>query len=299
MRFLTKSLVGCFLLLPQGVAIQLGRLIGWLLRNILHFRHQVVEGQMKMVYGHRKSPEEISRLVRLQYQHLGLLLMEMLRLPGISRRKHPLPLRLSGMENVDAALAKGKGVIIVSGHIGNWELGGITLANSGYKVYAIGKEMKSEAGEIMKQMIRDDNGLLTIARRNSLRQILRALKDNSVLIIVIDQNMTVRDGIFVDFFGQAACTMTAAAVLAERTGAAVLTGSTWRTDDLLHHEGMILPELRITDAPEQHEAKIHHLTQAYSKALESLIDQHPEQWLWLHKRWKTRPPDETEPPIRY
>lgn len=292
-RLLLGGVVWCFKLLPAAAAVALGRRLGWLLQHVVRFRRRVVRLQLRVALGGEKSAAELAALTTGFYRHLGLLFMELLRLPGITRAQALELVDVQGEEHLRAALAKGKGVLLLAGHLGNWELAGVALAARGYTLRAIGKEMKHPAGDVLRQMLRDDNGVPTIPRRDSIKLIFRELKANHVVVVLIDQNMTADEGVFVDFFGQPACTMKALAVLAARTGAAVLPGCIWRDPDGRHHHMAGGPALTPAPATGDSEADIRRWTQQYTRALEDLIRQHPEQWMWMHKRWRTRPPGET------
>jgi len=117
--------------------------------------------------------------------------------------------------------------------------------------------------------------------------------------MLLDQNMTHNDGVFVDFFGHKASTMPALAVLAARTGAAVLPTYTYRDPDLIRHHCAVLPEIQIDRGHKDSTDSIVLNTQKFTSALESIVDQHPDQWLWIHKRWKTRPEGESVSPFKY
>ena len=135
---------------------------------------------------------------------MGLLLLELLRAPGISPKRIAKKVICEGEEHLQTALAQGKGVLLLSGHLGNWELAAAALVARGYQVDVITKVMKLAPGEQFRRLLREKNRLGEIPRRNSIRQIFRALKANHVVVVALDQNMTADEGVFVDFFGQPA-----------------------------------------------------------------------------------------------
>lgn len=269
----------------------LGTLVGWLLR-VFGFRRRIVEMQLAIVFP-KLSRDDLCELRSRVYQHFGRLLVEILSFPGMCTERILKHVEWQGREHLEAALAKGKGVCLLCGHLGSWEVPGIAFAALGYDFRAIGKEMKSKAGETFRVMLRDENGVGTIPRRGSIRDILRGLKNGGIIAFVLDQNMTSDEGEFVNFFGYPACTMTNLAVIAQRTGAAVVPGHTWRDDEGVHH-CVVLPELALPA-----NATLEELTQYFSLTLEDMIRAHPEQWLWIHKRWRTRPEGESDSPFDY
>lgn len=302
MDHLILAIVSLFKGVPPKAVPLLGLAIGWVLYRVVRFRRRVVTSQIELAYGHSLSASELCRLVRDHYRHLGMLAVELLRLPG-ARRDRDLEqrLRIHGLRHLDEAIGQGRGVIVISGHCGNWEMCGLAMARKNYNVTAVGKEMTTKAGESFRELIRDKNGIPTIPRRNSLRKILKALKNQALVVFMIDQNMTAEEGVFVDFFGHRACTLTAAAVLAERTGAAVVPGFTWRDEDFMTHHCEIRPpcDLSAIDGSGSRAERVQRLTQHFNHELEAMINQHPEQWMWIHKRWRTRPAGEAAPPIQY
>jgi Kdo2-lipid IVA lauroyltransferase/acyltransferase len=279
-------------LLPRRLQLILGSGVGWLLRCVFRFRRHIVDMQLAVIFP-ELDEREFCELRNGVYQHFGRLLVEILAFPGMKRGHLLKYVEWHGLENLDAALAKGKGVGVLCGHLGSFEVPANALVARGYDFRAIGKKMKSEAGEIFRLMLRDENGVETLPTRGSLRAILKGLRDGAAIIFVQDQNMTSDEGEFVDFFGYPACTMTNLAVIARRTGAAVVPGHSWRDDKGIYHVAL-LPEV-----PLPPDASARELTQQFSLIVEGMIREHPEQWLWIHKRWRTRPEGEAENPFTY
>ena len=290
-----------FRLIPRRLAVVGGRAVGWLMEHVFHFRTDVVDLQLQRVYGDtgKRSQTEIAAIRHGVYRHFGLLLFETLRLPGADLEPYRQLVTVEGREHLDAALARGKGVMLINAHVGNWELGAISVVQAGYDLCAVSKEMRSPVVQTAMDMLRQTTGLDTFYRRNSARKILRALRQNRAVIMVIDQNMIDTEGEFVEFFGYPACTMTAVASLAERTGAAVVPVCCYRQPDLMSHQTVIWPALELEFPHDDREANILHNTQRHTEAIEQMIERHPDQWNWIHKRWRTRPPDEQVNPFDY
>ena len=299
MRIFVIIITKLFQLIPERIAIFLGLLVSWILRRIIKFRYNVIHNQLVVVYGKSKRKDEIEELIREHYRHLGLMLIELIRLPGISPEKLQQKTIFHGDAIAKKALAKGKGILVLTGHIGNWEMIAPAWVQRGYAINAIGKEMKSAAGNTFIKLIRDDKGVTTIPRRNSMKDIIKTLNNNEAIAVMIDQNMTADEGVFVDFFGHQACTLSGLAVLAARTDAAILPVYCYRDEDLSRHHTVVLPEIHLEKTQGNARASIIHNTARFTKILEAIIDEHPEQWLWIHKRWKTRPAEETTSPFKY
>ena len=299
MRIIILAVSKMFRLIPDQLAIRVGLFFSWILHRILKFRYNIIHNQLTVVYGKTKSKVEIDRIILGIYRHLGLMVVELLRLPGISKKEIQEKIIFHGDDIAKRAIAKGKGIIILTGHIGNWEMMGPAWVQKGYNIAAIGKEAKSNAGNICISLIRDENGVTTIPRSKSLKDILSILDNNGVVGVMIDQNMTANEGIFVDFFGLQACTLPGLAVLAARSGAAILPAYSYRDADLKHHHMVVLPEIGLEKKSKNTRLNITRDTERFTKVLESIIDEHPEQWLWIHKRWKTRPKEERLSPFEY
>lgn len=299
MRVLIFSVCRFFQLLPERLAIGIGLFLGWFLRYVLRHRYAIVMNQLQVAYGRSKSSAELRRIANGIYRHMGLLIIESLRLPCLACGKLDERFEFEGIEHLDAALKRGKGVFLLTGHIGNWELGGKALVERGYEVYAIYKELKTPAGEAFRKMVREEIGVHSIPRHNSTKQILSVLRKNGIIVFILDQNMTAKEGTFVDFFGVPACTMAGLAILAERTGSAVIPACSYRAPDLRHHHLTMLPAIDLEKVSEDRQENANHNTGRFTKFIEDFINRQPDQWIWIHKRWKTRPVGETASPFIY
>ena len=299
MRFLVGCVVTVFRLLPQWLAVRIGLGLGWSLLHLARFRRRVVRLQLRAALGADHTAAELQAILGDFYRHLGLLVVELLRLPGISGAAARSCTVFHGEEHLKRALASGRGVILVCGHVGNFELAAIALAARGYRVGAVVKEMKVGIGEVFLTRVRDDNGVVTIPRRRATGRIFRLLRENGIVVLLIDQNMTADEGVFVDFLGHPACTLKGVPVLARRSGAAVVPGYTVRDADRRRHHCVAAAPLELVRGTGTREEDLTLNTARITKALEEIIRQHPAQWLWLHKRWKTRPPDEERNPFDY
>jgi len=266
-----------------------GRALGWFIGGCLRLRRQTILQHMTYAFPDLSSRDR-RKLVRGFYCHMGMTILECLRLPRMNGERAEMLASVDGQEHLDRALAKGKGVLGLSGHIGNWELGLAQLSMKGYDVHAVVKEIKGATGAYMAQRLRSAHGGETIPRRKAaLVKILRALRQNGIVMLVLDQNMTADEGVFVDFFGRRACTMTSLATLAKRYDVPVVPISIYREENLRRHRIVCLPEIPWESGTGSMSDGITQNTQVYTHALEQIIRQHPAQWLWLHRRWRTQP----------
>ena len=301
MRVFLKTIFFLYGLLPLRICKLWGLFAAFLLNRVFKFRRKVISLQMQRVYIDRglKDEKECARIRDGFYRNFGLIIAESMRIPSGHLEYLDSIVEPQGLEHLDAALAKGKGVLFLGGHIGSWELGGAALIQRGYPVATITKEMKGDAGSLVQHMLRDATKLITYPKKNSIKEIFKGLKRNEAIMLMIDQNMTASEGEFVDFMGYPACTLNSLAVIAERTGAAVIPGSICRNPDGLTHKLIIWPEMGLEKPFDERKKNVTHNTERFSRKLEEMIELAPDQWLWIHKRWKTRPEGETENPFDY
>ena len=194
--------------------------------------------------------------------------------------------KVKGKENFDAAFKKGKGVLILTCHVGSWEFSAITIPMLGYPTTAVSKALKDE--RLNKKLVasRWRRGLKNLNRGKVYPQLIKALNDGDGLVIMIDQDTKV-PGMFVDFYGIPAYTPVGAARLALDTDAAVVPMYMQRTDDG-KHLFTIDPEIPLVRTDDR-EADLLTNTKNYSEVIEGYIKEYPTQWVWMHQRWKTRP----------
>ncbi|MEA2012814.1 MAG: lysophospholipid acyltransferase family protein [Verrucomicrobiota bacterium] len=287
MKLLIDILLYFIALLPVNISILFGRFTGWSLEYLFCFRKKVIEEHLDIAFGKEKSPAELLELRHKIYRHFGLLLIEFLRLPNRAEQMEGLT-TIHNLDLLKKNQNEGKGVFMLFGHFGHWELAGIALGQNGIKTSPIVKEMKTSAGEYFLKRLRSDNAIETIPRRNSVRKIIKTLEEASVTFF-LDQNMTEDEGIFVDFFNKPACTMSGLAILSTRTQAPVLPLFSYRDKDLKHHHIVIGDPIKWEEISDDRTENIKHNTQRYTKIIEDIIRKHPDQWIWMHKRWKTQP----------
>ena len=223
---------------------------------------------------------------RRMFRHLGMNAAEMLRWMGGATGELNSRIRLEGGEHMVAAQARGRGVVVLTAHLGNWDLMGLWAA-SRYPLTIISKTIKNEAVNRFWMEKRAAAGLHIVAAHHSYRACLSALKKGGLLGFILDQNMIAAEGIFVEFFGRPACTTAGLAVLAAHARAPIVPVFMFRRPDGDHVVRM-LPAL---DPPaERTPAAMAATTQACTRIVEQQVREHPDQWIWMHRRWRTQPP---------
>ncbi|HEX7344648.1 MAG TPA: lysophospholipid acyltransferase family protein, partial [bacterium] len=222
------------------------------------------------------------------YRHFGALMAEFARLPRLSRKNLFDLVDLEGLNVLDAARAAGRGGIVVSGHFGNWELMGASVAVLGYPVSYVVTRQENELVERQMDHLRRRASIDLIKRRDATKGVLKALRENRLVAILSDQDAH-EAGAFVPFFGRVASTPRGAAIFALRTGAALIFAESYRQGR--GKLKIILELIRMNDLSADHGEAVHELVRRFTARLEEAVRQHPEQWFWMHRRWKTKPPE--------
>jgi Kdo2-lipid IVA lauroyltransferase/acyltransferase len=231
------------------------------------------------------KPDEIADGVFLS---IARLLAAFARLPRFTPQNISKLIRYDGLENFQNAMAKGRGVLVATAHLGNWELSAFSHAWMTAPMHIVVRPLDNARIDALVERYRALSGNRIIEKKDAARGILKALKAGDAVGILIDQNTTLDQGVFIDFFGMKACAGTAFAKLAHHSGAAVVPGFALWSKEEQRYILRFYPEIPMTGDVQQDTQLIH-------AQLESVIRQYPDQWLWIHRRWKTRPPG--EPPL--
>lgn len=272
--------------LPAGAARELGAGLGSLAYTV-GIRRAVVLGHLSRVFGRERSETELAWIARESYRNFGRTTFEYARFPRLDGRAIEETVSLEGGEHLDRALAEGKGAILVAGHFGNWELAA-TLATMGYPLtFLVGEQHNTLVDGLMNRL-RARFGVELVPLTGSLMGVLRALRRNRIVAMLSDQDAG-PTGIFVDFLGLPASTPYGPGRIAARTGAPLVPGNAVRRPGG-RHALVICPPVTPPPAGTAPDDAARHYTQAYTAALEQFIRRHPEQYFWMHRRWKTRPP---------
>ena len=209
-----------------------------------------------------------------------------MQLPRMSPETLHQLVTFEGREHIDKALAQGRGAIILTAHFGNWELLGASLLAHGYTIRGITRQLRSKRLEAIVSSYREKVGWQGIDRDRAVREVLRCLNRNELIAILADVDTHTR-GIFVDFFGKPAYTPYSPVAFALKTGAAILPTFIVRQPDN-SHRAIIEAPLPLQQSGEKEEDLLVN-TQQFTKVIESYIRRYPEQWIWMHERWKTQP----------
>jgi KDO2-lipid IV(A) lauroyltransferase len=258
---------------------------------LLHFRlRQVGMRNLSMVFP-EKAEAERTRILRGVFTSLGRQLAELCQFPRYRLENIDQVVVYDGLENYERAYARGKGVLFLTGHFGGWELSAFAHSIHGHWVNVVMRPMDNPYLDRLLQRYRTLHGNKVVPKDDFVRGLLAAMKAGETVGILMDTNMTPPQGVFVDFFGIPACTASGLARIAMRTDAAVVPGFTIWDESLGKYRLRFDPAVELVRTGDL-ESDIVANTQKFTKVIEEYVRKYPEQWLWVHRRWKTRPEGE-------
>ena len=276
---------------PRSLARRAGSVIGEISYRCMLRLRNVGRRNLQLAFP-EKSSQERERILRGMYRSLGWQLAEFCQMPHYTLGEANQFIRYQGLENCLAARDRGQGVLILTGHLGAWELSSFYHSLAGHPMSMVIRRLDNPRVDALVNRIRCLHGNRVLHKDGFARGLIASMRGGETVGILMDTNLTPPQGLFVDFFGRAACTGSGMARIALRTGAAVVPGFLlWHADErkyVLH----FLPALELVNTGND-EADAQANTQIFTKVLEDTIRRYPEQWLWVHRRWKTRPVGET------
>ncbi len=272
--------------LARAFAIGLAQLV-----YLLHGRLRRVGMRNLELALPEKNDAERKRIVRGVFTSLGRQLAELCQFPRYTLETVDDVVVYDGLENYLQARARGKGVLFLTAHFGGWELSAFTHSLHGYWLHVVMRPMDNPYLDRMIEHYRTMHGNKTVAKDDFVRGLLAAMKAGETVGILMDTNMTPPQGVFVDFFGIPACTASGLARIALRTDAAVVPTFTIWDEAIGKYRLRFDPVLELIRTGDQ-ERDIVANTQMFTKLIEDYVRKYPDQWLWVHRRWKTRPEGE-------
>ncbi|MEK6781383.1 MAG: lysophospholipid acyltransferase family protein [Bacteroidota bacterium] len=273
--------------LPRKAWLYFCGLLGSIAYHFFRETRELTIVHLGLAYSKERSMKEVVSLSKQVFRMLGKNAGEILRAMNV-RTMDDLDkiLVTHGMENFEAATAKGKGVIFLTCHLGAFDLQITNMSLRGLKPNIIGTALKDERLNEMLVQYRNAHGAIAVERGKETLRLIKTLKSRGSMAILIDQDTNVKS-CFVNFFGMKAATPVGAAVLAMKTGAAVVPTYIYLAEDGLQHMH-VLPEIPLTKTGDEGSDIVSN-TQKYSDFIEEQIRKYPTQWVWMHERWKTRP----------
>ena len=282
-----RATVASLTALPYERAGRLGAWIGRLGYFPLGIRRDVVESQLTMAFPNMSRPEVV-RIAKAAYAHLGLTAIETALLPSL--RQEGILERVDAIEGwdiVQAALGLGRGIILVTGHLGNWELAGAYLAARGVPVAAVVRHMANPRFDRYLNTTRASHGIRLMYDDEAVRGTPRTLRQGYLIAFLADQGVRGLASTFVPFFGRLAKTPRGPAVFALRLGAPLIFGASIRQPNGRYR--LAFERVEVTDTGDR-EHDVDTIVARYTAALERWVRVAPEQYFWHHRRWKRQPP---------
>jgi KDO2-lipid IV(A) lauroyltransferase len=276
--------------LPRSVARGLAAGVAGLLFAVLPKLRKTAEFNLRLAFPEWDDARRVD-VIRGMVRNLGWMAAEFARLPRYTDENIDQVVVLDGHENFLAGQRRGKGVIYLTGHIGAWELSSYAHALYGFPLHYMARPLDHERVDALVNRYRCLSGNRPIFKNESARALLKILRDAGTVGILADQNTMPEEGVFVDFFGKSACTTTGIARVALHTDAAVVPGYAWWDAAIGKCRLRFEPAVELVRTGDA-EKDILTNTQNFAKVIEGIIRKHPEQWVWVHARWKTRPKGE-------
>lgn len=301
MNFLAPLALLPLLAFSHALAMLPPRVVGWLGRgfgafmHLVGFRKKIVDSNLELALGNELGAAQREQLGRRVYAHIGTLFLEIARNFGLSQKQTRAEVRISDstLEKISAVMSQGKGAVFITGHIANWELFAMGVAAYGVPVSLVVKKMNNAVSQALIERQRKRTGLEIIYSGGAIEKMKAHLARGRAIGFMVDQNTTGTRGIRVNFFNVPAASIRGLAALARDTGTPIVPVCSFRLP-CGNHEMRIYDPLPYLTAPELPEGTPERIareewlnTQQYQAAIEAMVRQQPEQWMWIHRRWKT------------
>jgi len=284
--YFIRLIIFIFNLVPRSVAVALGGRLGNFAYWLFARERRKAISNLGMAFGENLSPEEKDSIARSLFINIGKNAVDVVRFKKhFSREIKPL-VEVEGLEHFDAVYKRGRGVIAVTGHIGNFELIPVYMGSLGYKVSVIGRQLYDKRLDRLLVKNREGGGVVNIDTKQSIRKILQLLKEGYALGVLIDtDSMRVRS-VFIPAFGRESWTPVGQSILGLRSGAGFVPMACVRAGN--RYRIIIKPEVALKPSGD-FEKDVYNITKRCTEVWEEIVDEYKDQWIWMHNRWNTRP----------
>ena len=276
--------------LPRGLARNIAVAVAFALYAVLPKLRRTADFNLRLAF----PAWDVARrneVIRGMVRNLAWMAAEFARFPQYTRENIEEVVILEGHENFLNGQRRSKGVLYLTGHIGAWELSSFAHALYGFPLHYMARPLDNARVDGLVNRYRCLSGNEPIFKNESARVLLKILKEAGTVGILADQNTMPEEGVFVDFFGKSACTTTGIARVALHTDAAVVPGYAYWDESIGKYRLRFEPAVGLIRTGDT-ERDVFVNTQKFAKVIEEIIRKYPEQWVWVHARWKTRPPGE-------
>jgi Kdo2-lipid IVA lauroyltransferase/acyltransferase len=276
--------------LPRPLARAAGIALAWTIYAVHGRLRRVGMRNLELAYP-KMNRRDRGRILRGVFTSFGRQAAEVCLFPKYTRENVSEVVVYDGFENFEQAFARGKGVLFLTAHLGGWELSAFSHSLNGYPLHVVMRPLDNVYLDRMTRQYRTMHGNSLVDKDDFVRGLLGAMKAGETVGILMDTNMTPPQGVFVDFFGIAACTASGLARIALRTDAAVVPGFTIWDAELKKYRLRFDRAVQLVRTGDDN-ADVVANTALFTKVIEDYVRKYPDQWLWVHRRWKTRPPGE-------
>ena len=284
--FLYRALIKCCRAVPLTLRSGLFTAIALLYYHLFPRHRLIALHNLKLAFPD-KNMGEIITIAKGVYINIAIVWAEFFDIPSLSKDNVADIMETEGIDNCREALKRGRGVLLFSAHFGNWELSAAALSLLLAPIVVLYRCLDNAFLDDLVFLVRASTGNMPLDKEKAMRQMLRSLQNNMIVGILIDQNMAQREGVFVDFFSRPACTTDGVAQLALRSHAAVIPAFSLRMPDGRYR--LILGrEMEILETGDW-DSDVAVNTQNFTRVVEEMVRKYPDQWLWVHNRWKTKP----------
>ena len=287
MYLILYSLVYLLSFIPRSLGLRLGDFMGWVSYRILKQRREVAINNLAIAFGDQLKVEERKSLAKKSFQFQGRHFLEVCYLIRVDKKKLATYVEFYGRHHFEQAKAQNKGVVLLTGHFGCWELMAVSFGYFVSHAHLVSMSMKFKPIERLVQTLRGVSGNQCIPKEKSMRRLIQILRQGGNIGILLDQNVDWYDGVFAPFFNKRACTNKGLALLVRKTQVPVVPVF------IVHQGGgryviefqQSLPWLSFGDRTKEIEEN----TAQYNRVIEDMARQYPDHYFWVHQRWKTRP----------
>ncbi len=281
-----RFFIHLFRVLPYRVAVWGGALLGRLFYLADRRHRSITLENLKAAFGKEKSEHERKRIAVGAFENIGRSVVEFAWIQGKPASELVDRTTFEGLEHYEAAMRAKKGAVILTAHFGNWEWMGTAISLLGKRMNVVARPLDNPDLNVMINAWRERYGNRVLNKRTSAAELLKLLRAGELVGILLDQNTAASEAVFVDYFGHPAATHKGLAVLALRTGAAILPTFTIRERD--RHRVVIEKPLDLVRTGDL-EKDLRETTALFTRTIESAVRRYPDHWLWVHRRWKTKP----------
>jgi KDO2-lipid IV(A) lauroyltransferase len=279
--------------LPRSVAFTFGELFGRLAHQVawLIGRNRIGMTNLRLVFGHERRKGDFRRILKEMWINFGRNAVEFALFPRYTKENIGQHVTWENKHYLEEARERGHGILTMTAHFGNWDLLALAAGMEGFPVNLVTKYMRSQTITDLWMKWRTRGGVNPIFKKEARREVVRLLRENRLVAFVVDQDTKPKEGgIFVEFFGVKASTLSAPALLSEKRDTPVVPVFLVR-ESRYRHRAIVEPPVYF-ESVGTHEENLVHNTRRYLEVLERYVRQYPEQWLWIHRRWRRRPPGE-------